>query len=308
MSSPSSNVPAIETFDLTKTYGSNRGIRNVNLRIERGEIFGFLGPNGAGKSTALRTVLGFLRPTSGRAEVFGINATTHSVEAHRAIGNLPSEFSLEDRMTARELLAFTAQVRGLPSARMTDVEQLAERLDANLDLPMRRLSRGNKQKIGIIQALFHQPDLIVLDEPTGGLDPLVQETFLELLREARTRGQTVFFSSHVLSEVEQVADRVGIIRSGSLVEVARPGDLTSRASRDVRIQFATAPAPALYTEIQTLPGVSRFNAQDATCSFAVTGPMDAVVKAASRHPIITFDAERPPLEQVFLQYYGKDDA
>jgi ABC-2 type transport system ATP-binding protein len=297
-------MPAIETFDLTKTYGGSRGIRNVNLRVERGEIFGFLGPNGAGKSTTLRTLLGFLRPTSGRADVLGLDVGSHAVEIHRRLGNLPSEFSLEDRMTGRQLLRFYAELRGSGSASLDRADALADRLDANLDTPMRRLSRGNKQKIGIIQALFHKPDLILLDEPTSGLDPLVQETFLRILEEARDQGQTVFFSSHILSDVEQIADRVGIIRGGELVAVEDPHDLTGRAFRYVRIQFAAPLDGDTLASFRNLPGVDRFEVHDAMVSFTVSSAMNEVIRLASRREVITFDAERPPLEEIFLTYYG----
>ena len=306
MTTHAAATPAIQTIDLTKTYGGQHGIRNVNLRIERGEIFGFLGPNGAGKSTTLRTVLGFLRPTSGRVEILGIDVARHPVETHRHIGNLPSEFSLEDRMTGQELLRFYARVRGSGEASLRRAGELAERLEANLDLPMRRLSRGNKQKIGIIQALFHQPDVVILDEPTGGLDPLMQGQFLDILREAREDGQTVFFSSHVLSEVESIADRVGIIRGGELVEVADPRELTNRSWRAVRIALDRPVDAEEASRFATLPGVSGIHHEGTTIEFQVSGPMGDVIRVAAALPVVTLDAERPPLEEIFLHYYGKD--
>jgi ABC-2 type transport system ATP-binding protein len=306
VSSSTPSAPAIQTFNLTKTYGTSRGIRNVNLEIARGEIFGFLGPNGAGKSTTLRTLLGFLRPTSGRAEILGLDVAHHPVETHRYVGNLPSEFSLEDRMTGWELLRFYAAVRGSGERSLLHASALAERLDANLETPMRRLSRGNKQKIGIIQALFHEPPVIVLDEPTSGLDPLMQEQFLAILREARTAGQTIFFSSHILSEVEAIADRVGIIRSGELVEVADPQELTSRAWREVRIRSESPVDAGTAKAFAALPGVEELHHDGAQLSFTVHGPMGDVIRLAASLPVAIFDAEPPPLEEIFLHYYGKE--
>jgi len=297
---------AIQTFDLTKTYGARRGIHNVNLTVARGEIFGFLGPNGAGKSTTLRTLLGYLKPTSGRAEVLGLDVRSHSVAIHRRLGNLPSEFSLEDRMTGFQLLRFYADLRGSGTVSLGRARELAKRLDANLDTPMRRLSRGNKQKIGVIQALFHDPELIILDEPTNGLDPLMQGEFLSILQEARDRGQTVFFSSHVLSEVERVADRVGIIRDGELVAVEDPNALTGRAYRHVRIKFEGPIDSSSVQRIASLPGVDRFEHHDSTLTFTIGGSMNELIQIASQHHVRSLDAVRPPLDELFLAYYGDD--
>lgn len=303
---PSSTAAAaIETIGLTKTYGHNRGIRDVSMRIERGEIFGFLGPNGAGKSTTLRTILGFLRPTSGHATVLGLDSQRETVAIHRRIGNLPSEFSLEDRMTGAEMLRFFADLRSAQD-HLPYAHQLAERLDADLTRPMRRLSRGNKQKMGIIQALFSHPEVIILDEPTSGLDPLVQEEFLTILSEHRDAGATLFFSSHILSEVERLADRVGIIRNGELVAIEQPSALTERAFRYVRIQFTLPLDSASIRAFEQAPGVQKFAVEDGghRLTFQAHGGMDAIVKLAGDHQVAMFDAERPPLEELFLTYYA----
>ena len=227
---------AIETEKLTKSYGRKaRGIEDVDLAVEEGEVFGFLGPNGAGKTTTVRTLLGFLRPTGGRGEVFGIDVRKDSVEVRARVGNLPGEFALEDKMTGEGLLRFFARLRGVRD--LGYAHELAERLGAELHRPMRRLSRGNKQKIGLVQAMFHRPPLLILDEPTGGLDPLVQEEFLDIIEEVKAEGRTVFFSSHILAEVERVCDRVGIIRGGRLVAVETTETLVDKSFRHVVLTF-----------------------------------------------------------------------
>jgi ABC-2 type transport system ATP-binding protein len=298
-------TPAIATHDLTKTYGANRGIRNVNLTVERGEIFGFLGPNGAGKSTTLRTLLGFMTPTSGSAEILDLDIATERTRIHERIGNLPGEFTLDDRMTGRQLIDLFGRLRKVSSTSYAD--ELAERLDADLDRPMRRLSRGNKQKIGIVQALFHQPEVVILDEPTGGLDPLVQETFLDLLLEAKGRGQTVFFSSHILSEIERVTDRVGIIRHGELVAVEDPRTLTSRTFRHVRVQFPDAQAvlPA-YRALDGMDRIDGLRIDGTSLHFDAHGDINQVVRLVAANEIAAIDIERPSLEEVFLTYYAGD--
>lgn len=298
---------AIQTIHLTKTYGPTRGIRDINLAIEPGEIFGFLGPNGAGKSTTLRTLLGLMKPTSGRAEILGLDAHTQTTRMLRNVGNLPTEFSLDDRMTGRELIHLFGKLRGVSDVSFG--EEIAERIDANLDRPMRRLSRGNKQKIGIVQAMFHQPPVIVLDEPTGGLDPLVQETFLTILEEARDGGQTILFSSHVLAEIERVADRVGIIRDGEMVAVEDPHVLTGRARRHVRVELDTSLGDDDRAAFTRLPGVEGFleDTDHRVIRFTVSGGMDDVVKLLARYRVIALDVERPSLEEIFLTFYGPHD-
>jgi ABC-2 type transport system ATP-binding protein len=292
---------AILTERLTKTYGRRLGIEGLDLEVRQGEVFGFIGPNGAGKTTTIRLLLDLLHPTSGRAEVLGLDAHRHSVQVRRSIGYLPGEFGLDVRMTGRQLVRSFARLRGV--ADLTHADQLAERLGVDLDLPTGRLSRGNRQKVGIVQALFHRPALAILDEPTTGLDPLVQDTFLQLLREARDEGRTVFLSSHILSEVERVCDRVAIVRSAHLAALETTESLLEKRRKRVALVFATPVDPA---EFAALPGVSDLAVQGGTLWMRVGDGIDAVIKAASRHTLLDLNVEHPSLDEVFLGYYEQD--
>jgi ABC-2 type transport system ATP-binding protein len=293
----------IETNRLTKRYGEARGIEDVTLRVEAGEVFGFLGPNGAGKTTTTRTLLDLLHPTSGSARLLGLDSRRDSLAIRARLGNLPGDFSYDPRLTGRELVSFLAEVRGV--AGLGRGPALAERFGADLDRPLGSLSRGNRQKIGLIQALFHDPELLILDEPTTGLDPLMQEEFLDLVREERDGGATVFLSSHELDEVQRVCDRVGVIREGRLVAVEDVSALRNRAYRHVEVEFS---APVDAAEFRRLPGVSELVAQDNRVSFKIEGDVDPVVKAAARHPVRDLEVTRPSLEEVFLTFYGREEA
>ena len=291
----------VETDRLTKRYGSARGIDELTLSVEEGEIFGFLGPNGAGKTTTIRTLLDLLHPTSGSATLFGLDSHRDSRAIRARLGNLPGEFAYEDRMTGRELLHFFAALRGVDHTGRAD--DLAERFEAGLDRPLRELSRGNKQKIGLIQALFHDPDLLILDEPTTGLDPLMQEEFLAVVTEHRDRGATVFLSSHDLDEVERICDRVGIIREGRLIAVEDVAEMRGRAYRDVAVRFGH-PVPA--ADVAAVAGVQDVVADATTLRFRVQGDLDPVIKAIARHRVLDLEVTRPTLEELFLTYYGHD--
>jgi ABC-2 type transport system ATP-binding protein len=294
---------AIETEKLTKSYGRKaRGIEGVDLAVEEGEVFGFLGPNGAGKTTTVRTLLGFLRPTGGRGEVFGFDIRKDSVEIRARVGNLPGEFALEDKMTGEGLLRFFARLRGVKD--LGYARELAERLGAELHRPMRRLSRGNKQKIGLVQAMFHRPPLLILDEPTGGLDPLVQEEFLDIIEEVKAEGRTVFFSSHNLAEVERVCDRVGIIRGGKLVAVETTETLVDKSFRHVVLTFAEDVDPEPF---EALSGVKDFRAGGNRLAFTLYDDLDEMVKLAAGHELVNMEYERPSLEEVFLTYYEREN-
>ena len=293
----------IETEKLTKSYGRKaRGIEEVDLAVEEGEVFGFLGPNGAGKTTMVRTLLGFLRPTGGRGEVFGFDIRKDSVEIRARIGNLPGEFALEDKMTGEGLLRFFARLRGVKD--LGYARELAERLGAELQRPMRRLSRGNKQKIGLVQAMFHRPPLLILDEPTGGLDPLVQEEFLDIIEEVKAEGRTVFFSSHNLAEVERVCDRVGIIRGGRLVAVETTDTLVDKSFRHVVLTFTEDVDPKPF---EAIPGVRDLRAGGQRLAFTLYDGLDEMVKLAASHELVNMEYERPSLEEVFLTYYEREN-
>ncbi len=291
-------MAVIETDGLTKLYGKARGIKDVTFSVEPGEVFGLLGPNGAGKTTAIRTLLDLLHPTSGSATIFGLDSRRQSVAIRARLGNLPGDFGYGKRASGREALALLARLRGVPT--LDRAEALAQRFRADLDRRLGELSRGNRQKVGLILSLFHEPELLILDEPTSGLDPLMQEEFLALVREERERGCAVLISSHELDEVERVCDRVGIIRDGRLIAVERVADLLGKTQRRVSVEFSEQ---VDLEQLRSLPGVSDLVAEDGRVSFHVSGDLDAVVKAISRHMVADLEFAHPTLEEVFLTYY-----
>ena len=293
----------IETHDLTKSYGSHRGIVDINLVVNEGEAFGFLGPNGAGKTTTIRTLLDHIRPTGGRATIFGIDTTVDPVAIHRRLGYLPGEFTLYDKLTGGQTIEYFANLRGGIDA--TYQRDLVARLDVDPSRKFREYSKGNKQKIGLIIALQHRPDLLLLDEPTSGLDPLIQQEFYAVIREAKEEGRTVFLSSHILSEVEKTCDRVAIIRDGRLVRVDRTDALRDLAHHTVELVF-TGPVPA--AEFEALPGVSDVVSEDHRLRMRVSGNIAPVVRAAARYELADFVSREPSLEETFLAEYGKGTA
>lgn len=291
------------TEELTKRYGGARGIDAVSLSVEPGDVYGFLGPNGAGKTTTIRTLLDLLHPTAGRAWIFGLDSRLASREIRARLGNLPGDFSCDPRLTGGELLGFCARARRVERA--PAISMLAQRFEADLDRRIGELSRGNRQKIGLIQALFHDPELLVLDEPTTGLDPLMQEEFLAVITEYRERGGTVFLSSHELAEVERVCDRVAIIRAGRMAAVEKVAELRGRAYHHVAIDFDAPVDPLTFAR---LDGVSEFTSDGGHLAFKLTGPLDPVVKAAARHTVLDMEVTEPTLEEIFLTFYGREVA
>ncbi|MFL5749431.1 MAG: ABC transporter ATP-binding protein [Chloroflexota bacterium] len=290
----------IRTERLTKTYGEHRGIVDVDLEVQQGEVFGFLGPNGAGKTTTIRTLLDHLRPTSGKAFVFGIETTVDPVAIHRRIGYLPGEFALYDKLTGGQTIEYFANLRGGVDAAYQ--AELIERLDLDTGRKFKEYSKGNKQKVGLIVALQHRPDLLMLDEPTSGLDPLVQQTFYEVIREAKAEGRTIFLSSHVLSEVEKTCDRVAIIREGELVKVDRVEALRDLAHHQVELRFSGDVPLGAFT---VLAGVSDAVADGNVLRMRVSGSITPVVREAANYELLDFVSREPSLEETFLAQYGR---
>ena len=286
---------------LTKYYGKKLGIADLNLKVKSGEIFGFLGPNGAGKTTTIRLLLDLLRPTSGKITILGLDAQADSLAVRRSIGYIPSDPSLYGTLSGHDLITYFANLRG--GVQWSKVTALAERLQCDLSRPISSLSRGNKQKLAVIRAFMHEPHLLVLDEPTSGLDPLIQAEFEEIVREAKGEGRTVFLSSHFLHEVEQLADRVGIIRDGRLAAVEEIASLKSRSIRRLEIKFA---GPVPEEEFVRLDGVRNVQTQGSTLVCDVAGVLDPLIKAAARHTIVNLKTHEPNLEEIFLAYYGED--
>jgi ABC-2 type transport system ATP-binding protein len=298
-------MAAIRLERLSKFYGKARGVVDVDLEVHDGEVFGFLGPNGAGKTTTIRTLLDLIRPSSGRATVLGLDSVESSLEIRRRVGYLPGELALWDWMTARQVLDHLARLRGGVDQAYRD--ELIERFEVETDRKVSDLSTGNKQKVGLVQAFMHRPELLVLDEPTSGLDPLMQQVTYEVIDEAQRDGRTVFLSSHVLPEVERIAQRVGIIRKGRVIEVASVESLKERAVRLMEIRFGW-PVPAK-DRLAGIAGVSDVILTSDVATLKVEGSMDPLVKALGEYEVLVIRTHDTPLEEIFLQLYrdGADD-
>lgn len=293
---------AIVARGLVKSYGRIRALRGVDLEVERGELFGFLGPNGAGKTTTIRCLLDLIRPNAGEIRVFGLDPQAASVMVRNRTGYLPGELSMEEGLKVEGQLRYFSDLRG-NKIDWGYVRELARRLDLDLTMPIKNLSKGNKQKVGVVQALMHRPELLLLDEPTAGLDPLMQQEVYRLLREAQADGATVFFSSHIISEVEALADRVAIIREGVIVEEARPSQLVSMAIRRIWIRFRRQVDP---TPLATVDGVTLLSESNGLrAHLQVEGELDGLIKALAEFPVSDLEMERPSLEEIFLAYYGR---
>jgi ABC-2 type transport system ATP-binding protein len=295
---------AIELNGLTKTYGSARGLTELSLSVEQGEVFGYLGPNGAGKSTTIRLLLDLIRPTSGTARVLGLDPRVDAVALHARIGYLAGDFVAPGRQRVGAALRFLAALRS--GAGADRIDALCERLELDQHKQISALSKGNRQKVGLVQAFMHEPELLILDEPTSGLDPLAQQTFLDMVSEAAAAGQTVFMSSHIMSEVEAVADRVAIIREGRLVALDTVAGLRADAVRAVEITFTRPVDPAEFT---ALAGVAEVRTEGPTLRCEVTGSPDALLRALAGHHVAGLLVTEPALEDLFHSYYtGEADA
>lgn len=290
----------IETKGLSVYYGRHRGILDVDLNIEKGEVFGFLGPNGAGKTTTQRVLMDVIRPTAGEARMFGKDCQKEGVAARDRVGYLPGELSLYDNMKARQFfkMYFSLQKSNTDP---TYWQTLADRLDLDTTRKIRELSRGNRQKVGVVAAFMNKPELLILDEPTSGLDPLLQQTVMELVRETNQAGATIFFSSHMLSEVEVVCDRVGIIRDGQLVTTERVQDLTTQRFKRVRFKFATPPPADAFTQ----DGVTETTRDEQDVTLEIYEGLDKIMETAVRFGILDIETIPVSLEEIFLAYYGK---
>jgi ABC-2 type transport system ATP-binding protein len=290
------SAPVVYAEGLTKRFGAVTAVDDLDLAVERGEVFGYLGPNGAGKTTTIRMLLDFVRPTAGRCGVLGGSGADQAIR--RRIGYLPADLDVDPRWSARDLLDFYGALRG--GVDRAWVDSLTQRFELDVDRPFGQLSTGNRRKIGLVQAVAHRPELLILDEPTSGLDPLLQHEFQLLIRELVTEGATVFLSSHVLPEVEQLADRVAILRRGRLVALSTVSELRRSARSRIDLRLAAAVTPA---DLAVFDGIAEATAADATIRLIVDGPVDPVIKAAARLTVQTITSYEADLEEVFLTYY-----
>jgi ABC-2 type transport system ATP-binding protein len=286
----------IEVANLTKFYGKSRGIVDVSFNVEEGEIFGFIGPNGAGKSTTIRLLLSLIHPSSGSAKVFGKDVTAHGPEIRRDIGYLPSEVFYYEGMKVKDLLAYSASF--YPGDHSQRIKELSDLMELELNRRISDLSYGNKKKVGIVQGLLHSPKLLFLDEPTAGLDPLMQRKFFDLIRAENARGVTVFFSSHILGEVQRLCNRVGIIREGKIVEISN-----IRALQQNNYKKVSVTAPELPANCFDLPGVTNLQRENGAVSFFFKGDINTVLRKLSATPVEDVTIEEPTLEEIFMHYY-----
>jgi ABC-2 type transport system ATP-binding protein len=294
---------AIRTEGLTKHYGDVKALVDLDVEIRSGEIFGFLGPNGAGKTTMIRTILDEIRPTAGSASIVGLDSHEHSVEIREHIGYVPGDLALYPNLTGRDTITYFANLRG--GVDWSHVEALADRLDADLSKKVGDLSSGNRQKIGLIQAFMSKPEVLIMDEPSSGLDPLVQREFQAMMREVTANGSTVFLSSHTLSEVQRVADRVGIIRHGKLIAVEAVSSLRSKGLRKVELFFDASVDGAVFESVDDVNDVVVQN-HHVTLSFS--GPMENLLKVVSdRYTLVDISTQEADLEEIFLTYYRDED-
>jgi len=295
----------VDVVGLTKHYGRKRGVIDLSFHVVEGEVFGFLGPNGAGKTTTMRLLMALLFPDSGGARIAGLDCWRQSVDVKRVLGYLPGELAFDPNLTGGQILAYYANLRG--GVDRAYLERLVSRLDLDVSRRFRHYSHGNKQKVGLIQAFMHRPRLLLLDEPTSGLDPLNQHEFGQMVAEVRGEGRTVFLSSHILSEVESMCDRVGIIRDGRLARVGSVAELKDIKHHDVDLTFTFAPPADAFREVA---GVERVEVlpDGRTLRVRIHGDVDPLIKMAARYPLANFISREPSLEDVFLRFYQGDES
>ena len=293
--------PVIVIDKLEKAYGKLQAVRGISMSVEREEIFGFLGPNGAGKTTTIRCMLDVIRPTAGTVRVLGMDAQRDTLAIHQHIGYLPGDVRLPGQMTGRQVINYFWRLQGREPVLLDD---LVTRFDVEVKRPLKGYSKGMRQKIAIVLAFMCDPEVLILDEPASGLDPLLQRTFNEFLLEEQARGKTIFMSSHIMSDVEKVCQRVAVIREGELVTVEEVEKLREKAGQRVTVEFGD---PVTEEELTRIPNVSMVRQTNGHYQFNVSGSMDPLIKALSRHEVIRLHAEEAPLEEVFLKFYAEPD-
>ena len=293
--------PAVVIENLVKSYGKVQAVRGISMSVERGEIFGFLGPNGAGKTSTIRCMLDVIRPTAGAIRVLGLDAQRDTHALHQRIGYLPGDVRLPGRMTGKQIIDYFSRLQGREPVLL---HKLVELFDVEMKRPLKGYSKGMRQKIGIVLAFMCDPDVLILDEPTSGLDPLLQKVFNEFLLEEQARGKTIFMSSHIMSDVEKVCQRVAVIRSGELVTVEAVEALREKAGQQVTVEFGEA-VPV--EELSRIPGVSEVTKTNGSYHFNISGSMDALIKVLSQHEVIRLHSQEAPLEEVFLKFYEEPE-